>query len=314
MKLVITGALGHIGSKLIRGLAPDVWDEVVLIDDLSSQRYCSLFGLPPRIPFRFVEADVCRDDAERELDGANVVIHLAAITNAAGSFDRQQEVERVNLHGTERVAELCARTGAKLIFLSTTSVYGPQSELVDETASIDDLNPQSPYADSKLRAERHLAELGATRDLRFVTLRFGTIFGPSIGMRFHTAINKFVWQACAGLPITVWTTALHQRRPYLDLEDGVRALQFVIDSDRFDREIYNVLTLNATVADVLEVIRAAIGTEPAIEYVDSPIMNQLSYNVSRDKFSRLGFEFRGDLARAVAETVAMLRGAFSASR
>jgi nucleoside-diphosphate-sugar epimerase len=305
MKLVITGALGHIGSSLIRNLDGMAWDEVVLIDNLATQRYCSLFGLPEDIPFRFVEADVLSDRMEPLLGGADVVIHLAAITNAAGSFDREKEVEEVNYRGTERVARICARQHTKLINLSTTSVYGSQEEVVDETC--DQLNPQSPYADSKLRAERLLTELGRDEGLRFVTLRFGTIFGTSIGMRFHTAINKFVWQACLNLPLTVWRTALHQRRPYLDLADGVRALRFVMETDRFDNEIYNVVTLNATVAEVIEVIERALGREIAIELVDARIMNQLSYNVLAKKFEAIGFEGHGDLAAAVHDTVALLQ-------
>ena len=62
--------------------------------------------------------------------------------------------------------------------------------------------------------------------LRFITCRFGTIFGTSIGMRFHTAVNKFCWQAVIGQPITVWRTALHQYRPYLDLKDAVKAIVY----------------------------------------------------------------------------------------
>src|ERR1700704_5984440 len=68
----------------------------------------------------------------------------------------------------------------------------------------------------------------SAQGLRCVIFRFGTIAGASIGMRFHTAVNKFAWQACLGIPITVWRTALHQKRPYLSLRDAVRALAFVL--------------------------------------------------------------------------------------
>jgi nucleoside-diphosphate-sugar epimerase len=309
MKLLITGALGHIGSRLIRSLEGLPLTEVVLLDDLSTQRYCSLFDLPANVPFRFVEGDVLSDSVAALFDGADVVIHLAAITNAAGSFDRQQEVEQVNLVGTERVARHCIRTGAKLLFLSTTSVYGTQESLVAEDCRADELRPQSPYADSKLRAEQLLQRLATDEGLRYVTLRFGTIFGASPGMRFHTAINKFVWQACMGMPITVWRTALDQKRPYLDLEDAIRALRFVIDADRFDNEIYNVLTLNATVREIVDAIERELGRGVEIDFVDSAIMNQLSYEVAREKFERLGFAFQGDLTRSLAETIALLRHA-----
>jgi nucleoside-diphosphate-sugar epimerase len=308
MKLVITGALGHIGSRLIRTLQnafPGA--EIVLLDDLSTQRYASLYNLPAHGRYRFVETDVLIADLDGYFRGAKAVVHLAAITNAAGSFENAAQVEQVNYIGTERVARACQRVGAPLLFLSTTSVYGTQAEVVDEACSTAELQPQSPYAESKLRAEQLLQALGAEEGLRFVTCRFGTIFGPSPGMRFHTAVNKFIWQACLGIPLTVWRSALDQRRPYLDLEDAVRAIEFIVACDLFDGEIYNVLTVNATVREIVDTIRAYV-PDLAVSLVDARIMNQLSYTVSCTKFTDLGFRFAGDLTQRIAETVALLKG------
>jgi len=306
MKLLITGALGHIGSRLIHSLQPGEFSEVVLFDNFATQRYSTLFNLPEGVPFRLVEADVCTADLELLFAGMDVVIHLAAITNAAGSFEIQDQVERVNYDGTERVARACAATGARLVFLSTTSVYGVQEEVVDEFCPIDHLKPQSPYADSKIRSERLLAQLGESTGLRFVSCRFGTIYGVSPGMRFHTAVNKFAWQACLGQPLTVWRTALHQRRPYLDLHDAVRALRFIIQTDRFDGQIYNVLTDNLTVNDVVEELRKLV-PDTQVKLVDAQIMNQLSYTVKNDRFRALGFEFEGSYKQALQETVNLLK-------
>lgn len=307
MRVIVTGALGHIGSRLIREL-PGVFPgcEIVMIDDLSTQRYASLFHLPDGGRYRLLELDVRSADLEPILAGSDAVVHLAAMTDAASSFERAEEVEEVNYGATVRVAESCAAAGVPLVFLSTTSVYGTQSEVVDENCGESDLRPQSPYATAKLRAERALADLGSTRGLRFVTCRFGTIFGVSPGMRFHTAVNKFIWQACQGIPLTVWRSALDQRRPYLDLEDGVRAIAFIIDRRVFDNGVYNVLTLNATVREIVDSIRIYVpGVN--VELVDSRIMNQLSYTVLAERFRGLGFEIRGDLRRGVEETVRLLR-------
>ena len=153
-RLLITGALGHIGSQFIHHLRPGDYTEVVLLDNLSTQRYCSLFNLPAGVPFRFVEADVCTADLDQLLAGIDVVIHLAAITDATSSFDHPEKVEQVNFQGTERVARACLTQGCRLIFFSTTSVYGTQASLVDENCPIEDLQPQSPYAASKLKAEQ----------------------------------------------------------------------------------------------------------------------------------------------------------------
>ena len=306
MDLMVTGALGHIGSKFIREIPAGLVERVILLDNMSSQRYVSLFDLPEGISYRFFEDDVCTAALDRYLEGIDVVIHLAAITNAAASFEIRDQVEQTNFVGTQRVAEACVRQGCKIIFLSTTSVYGVQKDVVDEDCPIEDLKPQSPYAESKLKAEQMLQAMGARDGLKFVICRFGTIFGISRGMRFHTAVNKFIWQACIGQPLTVWKTALDQMRPYLDLGDAVRALLFILENDLFDNRVYNVLTTNATVGDIVAILRKYV-PDVSVELVDSPIMNQLSYTMSNERFRALGFEFRGNLEQGIRETVELLR-------
>lgn len=307
MKIVVTGALGHIGSKLIRYI-PQVFPEaaVVMIDDLSSQRYCSLFNLPPNGRYRFIEADVLTSDLSAVFSGADCVVHLAAITDAANSFDKDVEVERVNYGGTERVANLCLESGCPMIFISTTSVYGSQEKLVDENCPISDLKPQSPYADSKLKSEKLLESLSKAKGLQFVTCRFGTIFGVSVGMRFHTAVNKFCWQAVMGQPITVWRTALNQYRPYLDLSDALEAIGFIIQKGLFNGNVYNILTTNATVKEIVDVISEHL-PDLSIQYVDTKIMNQLSYHVANSRFKSHGFEFKGSLKKGISETISLLK-------
>lgn len=308
MRILITGALGHIGSRLIGDL-PRLLDdpELVMLDNFLTQRYASLFGLPPGRR-RFIEADVMTADLGALVRGVDAVVHLAGITDAASSFGKPDEVERINFEGTRRVAEACAATGAALLFASTTSVYGVQADVVDEDCPLEHLKPQSPYAESKLSAERTLEELGRTRKLRYVACRFGTIFGTSPGMRFHTAVNKFIWQACFGQPLTVWRTALDQRRPYLDLGDCCRAIAFVLSRGHFDGRVYNVLTINATVSEIVDAIRVRF-PELSVQLVDSPIMNQLSYTVRRERFEKLGFRFEGSLAAGIDATAALLRSA-----
>lgn len=302
-RILITGALGHIGSAFIHSLKPGEYDEVVLLDDMSAQRYCSLFRLPDGVPFRFIEADVCKADLKKLFHGVDVVVHLAAITDAVSSFGKVDEVERVNFDATRLVSEACVETNARLVFPSTTSVYGVQDEVVDEACTPEQLKPQSPYAVAKLKSEQLLPLVPG---LEFVIVRMGTIFGTSPGMRFHTAVNKFIWQACLGQSITVWRTAMDQKRPYLAVTDAVRALDFIVRGGHFDRSLYNVVTLNATVGQIIDSIRRDI-PDAAVTLVDSPIMNQFSYDVSNARFRGLGFAFEGNLDFGVRATIEWLK-------
>jgi UDP-glucose 4-epimerase len=307
LRIVVTGALGHIGSALIRELPAEFpGSEIVMVDNLMTQRYCSLFHLPADGRYRFVEADVTRMDLEPLLGDADVVVHLAAITDAAGSFDRAEEMERNNYNATRRIAEACAASRVRLVMLSSTSVYGTATEVVDEDCGDDELKPQSPYATTKLKEERLVQQLITNEGLKATVCRFGTICGPSIGMRFHTAVNKFCWQAVMGQPLTVWKTAFDQKRPYLALTDATRAIEHIIKTDLFDGRIYNVLTWNATVRQVVEIIEPFLG-KLEVRFVDSQIMNQLSYEVSDARFGTTGFKAKGDLRATIGEEIEWLR-------
>jgi len=306
MKIVITGALGHIGSQLIRDLPvyfPDA--EIVMIDNMMTQRYCSLFNLPTEGSYYFVEADVLQKDLVPIIRGADVVVHLAAITDAANSFDNKEQVEENNYIATVRVAETCSNVGCSLIHLSSTSVYGTQEETVDEDCSPEELQPQSPYAETKLKEERFLQRLGKLEDLPFVICRFGTIAGVSPGMRYHTAVNKFCWQASIGQPITVWRTALYQKRPYLALSDAIAAIAFIIENQLYDQNIYNVVTDNLKVHDIIEYIKPFVN-DINVQFVDTQIMNQLSYEVLNTRFRDKGFKYSGNLQKCIADTINLL--------
>ena len=302
MKILITGALGHIGSGLIRSINKEDFEKVYMLDNMSTQRYSSLFNLPKNINYKFIEKDIIEFDSSFLVEDIDCIIHLAAITDAASSFNKSEEIEEVNYIATEKIAKFCLKTGTKLFFPSTTSVYGSQSDLVAESCSISDLNPQSPYADYKLKSEQMLKKMSDNEGLQFVACRFGTIFGTSVGMRFHTAVNKFCWQAVMNQPLTVWKTAMKQKRPYLGMNDAVSAINFIINNNIFDSEIYNIVSSNNTVEEIINIIKKRI-PNLKVSLVDSEIMNQLSYHVKNEKISKLGFQTKDNIEVHINETL-----------
>lgn len=306
MNICITGALGHIGSSLIRNLSIPDLGQVHLVDNLLTQRYVSLFDLPDGTDFRFHPIDILSEKMKIIVNTSDVLIHLAAATDAETSFERIDMVEEINKKGLEHIANLCANAGCYLLFPSSTSVYGSQDHRVDENCPDEELKPQSPYAASKIYAEKLMAELADKKGLKHAIFRIGTIFGYSPGMRFHTAVNKFIWQAAIGQPLSVWKTALHQKRPYCDLDDCVSAIIFFINNNVFDNQIYNIVTDNFTVEHVVNVIKQHV---PGIQisFVDSPIMNQLSYEVSNEKSKALGLVYHGNLKDAVLKSLLKLK-------
>ena len=119
MKIIVTGAIGHIGSYVIRDLGIQFpKSDIFMIDNMMTQRYSSLFNLPTVGNYHFIEGDINSIDLKIVFSGASVVIHLAAITDAAGSFDRAAELEANNYQSTVKVANACVENGASLIALS----------------------------------------------------------------------------------------------------------------------------------------------------------------------------------------------------
>lgn len=314
MKILVTGALGHIGSKLIRQL-PKHFDlcEIIMVDNLSTQRYASLFNLPNNKQFKFLSLDLLSDNTQAVLQpfsNIDAIVHLAAITDATSSFNNKELVANNNFNSTRAIAEFCLQNNINLIYPSSTSVYGSQSKEIDEFCSDHELKPQSPYAETKLKEEKFLQQQYEKQSLKVCILRLGTIFGPSPGMRFHTAVNKFCWQAIFGEKLTVWQTAFEQMRPYLDLNDAIETMVFVIKNKLFDGQVYNAVTANHTPREVIEIIKQQI-PDVSIDFVKTKIMNQLSYRVANKRLHDKGFCFSGNLTQGINDTLALLKGAHS---
>src|SRR3989344_6551476 len=209
LKFLVTGGLGHIGSKLIREYAKREDIELIrVLDNFLVQRYCSLFDLPKtHVKYEFIEGDISNEkDLEKAMKDIDIVIHLASITDAPSTISKPQETEKINFEGTKKALDAALSAGVKKFFFpSSTSVYGEAEGIVDE--EFKDFKPSTPYAETKLNSERLMQSVGKEGKIHTVVLRMGTIFGTSIGMRFHTAINKFCYLAAMNRPLTVWDSA-----------------------------------------------------------------------------------------------------------
>ena len=300
-KILITGGTGHIGSYLIRNLymfLPDI--KIYILDNMSTNRYCSLFSLPKECNYKFLDLDLTKCSLD-DIPDSDLVIHLAAKTDAAQSVKFQDEFYSNNFQSTKKIIEYVKNNNSKLLFASSTSVYGSQSYFVDENCNKNELNPQSQYAKVKLDEENLIKTVFNNFEQKYLILRLGTIYGFAPGIRFHTAVNRFCYQASTGQSLTIWKTAYEQKRPYLGLSDLNLAIYHIVNQNLVNNEIFNLVSHNMKVKEIINIIKQK--QQVTIDYVDHEIMNQLSFEVSNKKFSNTGFKFISNIENEIFETL-----------
>ena len=304
MNLLITGACGHIGSYLAENIYKiKKIKKTILVDNLESNRFCSLFELDKKNKLKFYLRNIEKENSLNDFKNIKYVIHCASMTNAEKSFGKEDIMYKNNIDCLKTVIKFCKKNKAKLFHLSSTSVYGKQVDIVDENCEEKFLKPQSPYAEIKLIEEKMLKKESA--NLIYNTFRFGTIAGVSKGIRFHTAVNKFCLNAAINEDIHVYKTALHQFRPYLSLSDALKSFKFCIEKDFFQNDIFNILSGNFTVNQILKMIKK-YKKKIFVKLVDAEIMNQLSYHVSKDKIEKEGLQLNHKIEKDIQNTLKLL--------
>lgn len=308
MSVLVTGGAGYIGSQLIRDL-PSSRDfegrTIKILDNMFRERYVSIMNLPASVKYEFIEGDIRKDeDLKAVFKDVEVVFDLAGITNAPLSFERKELTMDVNYEGWKKILAHAMRNDVKkFVYASSASVYGPTEGIVDENY---DCKPASPYGESKLMAERECIKACKESGLNATVLRLGTVYGYTIGMRFDTVVDRFVYLACIGMPLSVWIGAEDAKRPYLHVKDSIRGLMFAVTDKRTRGEVYNVVGQNASLGEITKIIKEHI-PQAKIQKVEVKHLHSLSYMLDNSKIRKLGFETRYTLEEGVKEIVAKFK-------
>ncbi len=227
MKIFVTGAAGFIGSHLVEALLADE-HEVVGLDDLGTGRLANLASVTGHPRFRLVEGSVLDQALIDELTGGTALVyHLAA---AVGSFvirDRTLDALRTNIHGTENVVDAAARHGAVLVAASTSEIYGKNTKIGlredDDRVVGSPLKSRWSYSEAKAIDESLIDAYCHEHGLRAVIIRFFNTVGPRQTGRYGMVIPRFVRQALAGEPLTIFGTG-EQIRCFCHIRDVIPAV------------------------------------------------------------------------------------------
>jgi UDP-glucose 4-epimerase len=216
MQVLITGGAGFIGSHLVERLLQQ-GDRVRVLDNLSTGK---VENLPTSTMVEFVRGDI-RDPAtvERSMQGANAVVHLAAVASVQASIDDPIQTHHTNLDGTIHLLEAARRVGVqRFLYASSAAVYGDtESVPVAESAPI---RPLSPYAADKLAGEHYLLFYQRKFGLNATGFRFFNIYGP----------RQDPSSPYSGV-ISIFTDRLAQGRGVTIFGDGQQTRDFVYVGD-----------------------------------------------------------------------------------
>ena len=304
MKILITGGLGHIGSYFIQNIGKIKFIKIVyIIDNLSTNKYNSLFNLPKtNKKIFFYQKDLSLKNSLRKFPKVDIVLNLASFTDAASSLKNKSKIYKNNLGIFNSILKYCKKNSSKLIHISSTSVYGEQIGIVDESCV--KLKPKSPYAEIKVKEENLLKK--NNYKINFVTFRFGTIAGVSRGMRFHTAINKFCLATSLGNPLPIWKSMMNKHRPYLSIKDAFKAFKFTIENNFFRNETYNVLSENLTLKKIINYFKK-YKKSTKIKFESSKLVNQYSYKVSNKKFTDQALKLKSKICDDIKSTLKLFK-------
>lgn len=236
---IVTGGAGFIGSHLVDSLLAN-GRRVLVIDNLAVGRVANLAQHQSNPRFCFLQCDVADRQAMREaFAGAERVFHLAALADIVPSVQNPEAYFDANVNGCYAVAEAARAAGARrLIYAASSSCYGiPDHYPTSETAPV---QPQYPYALTKMLGEQVLLHWAKIYGLPVTSLRFFNVYGPRARTSgtYGAVFGVFLAQKLAGKPLTVVGDG-SQTRDFTYVSDVVDAILVAAEKARIG-EIYNV--------------------------------------------------------------------------
>ena len=299
-QIVITGALGYIGTELCKLYSGFSWKyEVVAIDNrFISERVNEL----KRRKIKFVQADILDlETIKPHIKKAEIVHHLAGITDVAyvkKEADKEKDVltKKVAIDGTANVLA-SMNENATIVFPSTHVVFEGLNEPKENIDENEKTNTFLVYSSSKVENENQIQKSGK----KYVIFRLGSVYGFSTDtMRINIMPNLFSKIASQNGKIKLFGGGV-QLKSLVPLIDVARCFKFVEEKQDLKSGIYNLTKENLRVKDVADICKK-INPKLEITLTDDEVPNK-GYTLTNKKLLSTGFEFVNNLETCIEEMI-----------
>ena len=269
---LITGGAGFIGSHLVKALLNDTSIRITIIDNFDPfyPRHIKLLNTDG---FEKHHQIILLDRSLEDLSAfelrkilpqkVDVIIHLAAKAGVRPSINDPLGYQRTNILGTQMLLDFARASEVKqFVFASSSSVYGINKNL--PWKENEQLQPISPYAMTKLAGEMAGHVFSNLYGIRFIALRFFTVYGPS--QRPDLAIHKFVKSILCDQSITMYGDG-STSRDYTYVEDIVKG---VLSAINYERSMFEIINLgnnySVSLQDLVNNVEEVVGKKARIDY------------------------------------------------
>ncbi len=268
MRVLITGGAGFIGSHLAEALLAAEHD-VSVLDDLSTGSMDNIVHLKGHPRFRYTIDNVTNEPLLAEhIDQCDTVVHLAAAVGVKLIVEAPVHTIETNVHGTEVVLKHANKKKKLVVIASTSEVYGKNSAIPFREDADLVLGPTAKhrwaYACSKAIDEFLALAYWKEKKLPVVIARLFNTVGPRQTGRYGMVIPRFVQQALAGEPMTVFGDG-SQSRSFTHVGDVVGALVLLMQEPRAVGDVFNIGNrAEITILELAERIKAITGSASSI--------------------------------------------------
>ena len=310
MRILVTGGAGFIGANLCQRLLEE-GNEVVAVDNFITGSRRNVRGLRVFPKFTFIKHDITKPfSSNYKLRTTNYerIFHLACPTGVDNLVPLAEEMLLTCTVGTRNVLELARLTGAKVLFTSSSEVYGdpevsPQKE--NYTGNVDPVGVRSPYEEGKRLAESLALMYVRKHNVDTKIVRVFNTYGLGMSTKDSRVIPALLFRALNNQPLTIYGDGL-QRRTFCYIDDLVKGLLQVIEKGN-NGQVYNIgNNTEISILDLAEVILKITGSRSRFQFLPRPSHDHQRRLPSLEKIQRLGWYPETDLHDGLKKTLESL--------